>query len=220
MDRIAHEISPDGPSPAQVLAKQADNALKTRRQPDGSGRIWMDATPEVYAKFKNFILHQSNFNGKAPVISPQLAELLSTDTTPDLDSAVPVDNPAEIVGEDSDGHPVSAGYMALVDSMTHGQKLGALLIGMLNTILSMDPAEIGIKKSHGASAQLVVVQDIQTAYKTLGYQPLPPDAQRPPGPDGVSSPVGTPTKPMPPPCVHGTIQQCILVNGRSEKPAV
>ncbi|MDN6637521.1 MAG: HNH endonuclease [Yaniella sp.] len=189
MDRIAHEISPDGPSPAQVLAKQADNALKTRGQPDGSGRIWMDATPEVYAKFKNFILHQSNFNGKASVISPELAELLNTDTTPDLNSAVPVDNPAEIVGEDSDGRPVSAGYMALVDSMTHGQKLGAILIGMLNTILSMDPAEIGIKKSHGASAQLVVVQDIETAYKTLGYQPLPPDAQRPPGPDGVSPPV-------------------------------
>lgn len=189
MDRIAHEISPDGPSPAQVLAKQADNALKTRGQPDGSGRIWMDATPEVYAKFKNFILHQSNFNGKAPVISPELAELLNTDTTPDLDRAVPVENPEEVVGEDSEGNPVTAGYMALVDPMTHGQKLGAILIGMLNTILSMDPAEIGIKKSHGASAQLVVVQDIETAYKTLGYPPLPPDAQRPSGADGVLPPV-------------------------------
>src|SRR5699024_11768519 len=33
-------------------------------------------------------------------------------------------------------------------------------------------------------------------------------------------PADTPTKPMPSPCVHGTIRQCILVNGRSEKPAV
>ena len=189
MDRIAHEISPDGPSPAQLLSKQADNALKTRGRPDGSGRIWMDATPEVYAKFKNFILHQSNFNGKAPVISPELAELLNSDTTPDLNRTVPVEDPEKTVGEDSDGQPVSAGYMALIDSMTHGQKLGAILVGMLNTILSMDPAEIGVKKCHGASAQLVVVQDIQTAYKTLGYQPLPTQAQRPPGPEGLSPPV-------------------------------
>lgn len=189
MDRIAHEISPDGPSPAQLLAKKADNALKTRGQPDGSGRIWMDATPEVYAKFKNFILHQSNFNGKAPVIPPELAELLNSDIAPDLDRDVPVEDPKETVAEDSEGQPVSAGYMALIDSMTHGQKLGAIFIGMLNTILSMEPAEIGVKKCHGASAQLVVVQDIQTAYKTLGYPPLPPDAQRPPGPDGLLPPI-------------------------------
>lgn len=189
LDRIANEISPDGPSPAEVLAKQADNALRTRGQPDGSGRIWMDATPEVYAKFKNFILHQSNFKGQTPVISPELAELFNTDTTPDLDRTVPVEDPAEIVGEDSEGHPVTAGYMQLIDPMTHGQKLGAMLVGMLNTILSMDPRELGVKKAHGTSAQLVVVQDIETAHKTLGYPPLPPDAQRPQGPDGIHKPI-------------------------------
>lgn len=189
MDRIAHELNPDGPSPAQALAKTADNALRTRRNADGSGRIWMDATPAVFAKFNTFVLHQSNFKGQAPNLDPKIADLLNADTTPDLDQAVPVEDPDAIVGEDAEGNPITAGYMALLDGMTQGQKLGAMLIGVFNTLLSMDPAETGIKKAHGAAAQLVIVQDLQTAYKTLGHPDLPPDAQRPPGADGILPPI-------------------------------
>src|SRR5699024_2306537 len=76
MDRIAHELNPDGPSPAMALTKPADNALRTRRNADGSGRIWMEASPAVFAKMTNFILHQSNFNGQAPKLDPEVAELL------------------------------------------------------------------------------------------------------------------------------------------------
>lgn len=188
MDRIAYELNPDGPSPSQALAKQADNALKTRRNADGGGRIWMDTTPAVFSKFTNLILHQSNFRGQTPNIDPDLAEILTADTSPDLDRAVPVENPDAVVGEDDEGNPVTAGYVALIDNMTQGQKLGAIVIGMLNTILSMEPTEIGLKKAHGASAQLVVVQDIETAYKTLSYPDLPDAAKRPRGPDGILPP--------------------------------
>src|SRR5699024_11059686 len=43
-NRIAHAICPDGPPVAEALRKQADNALHTKSEPDGSGRIWMPAT--------------------------------------------------------------------------------------------------------------------------------------------------------------------------------
>src|SRR5699024_11988831 len=76
-----------------------------------------------------------------------------------------------------------------IDPLSSGQKIAAMLIGMFRTILRMDPAEIGVKKSHGASAQLVIVQDVQTAYRALGVPPLPPDVQRPPGPAGMTPPV-------------------------------
>ena len=182
MDRIAYEISPDGPSPAQALAIQADNALRTRRNADGSGRIWMDTTPEVFAKFNNLLLHQANFNGSTPDICPEIAELLAVDGTVDLNSDVPVEDPAKVVGQDDQGQPITAGHLALIDRMTRGQRLGAIVVGMLNTLLSMDPAEINMKKAHGASAQLVIVQDIETAYATLNYPDLPEHAQRPSGP--------------------------------------
>src|SRR5699024_5276738 len=54
MDRVAYEMNADGPSPSEALRKQPDNAIKTKDFPTGGGRIWMDATPAVYATFKNF----------------------------------------------------------------------------------------------------------------------------------------------------------------------
>lgn len=200
MDRIAHELDSDGPSPALTLTKQADNALRTRKNADGSGRIWMDATPAVFAKMTNFILHQSNFEGQIPDIDPAVAELLGAEANPDLGLTTPVEDPDEVVAENADGTPVTAGQMVMIEHLTQGQKIGAILIGMFNTLLSMDPTEIGIKKAHGASAQLVVVQDIETAHRTLGYPPLPPEAQRPPGPDGIlPSMINRPTASAGPP---------------------
>src|SRR5699024_10044476 len=126
--------------------------------------------------------------GQAPKLDPEVAELLHVEATPDLDQAVPVEDPDAVVGEDAEGNPITAGYLALVDGMTHGQKIWALLIGIFNTVLSMDPTELGIKKAHGASAQLVIVQDIETAYRTSGHPDLPPEVQRPPVAEGILPP--------------------------------
>src|SRR5699024_5497 len=56
-------------------------------------------------------------------------------------------------------------------------------------LLRMDPKDIGIKKSHGASAQLIIVQYIQTAHLTPVASPMPSVAQGPPGPAGILAPV-------------------------------
>ena len=196
MERIAYEIDIDGPSPSQVLRKQADNAIKSKDCGDGSGVISMHATPSVFAAFKTLIAHQRNWDGKAPFIPEDIAAFLHVE--PDAPAADNNANdantndeaefdPEEIVGEDDYGNPVTAGYMKQIDAMTEGQKFGAYLIGALRMLFSMDPAEAAIKRAHGAHAQLVIVQDIETAHKMLGL-PLPDEAKRPPGPDGIRPP--------------------------------
>lgn len=42
------------------------------------------------------------------------------------------------------------------------------------------------KRAHGSPAKLVLVQDIQTAYVTLGLPALPEAVRRPVGPDGIT----------------------------------
>ena len=279
VDRIAHAMNADGPSPSQTLRKQPDNAIKTRDNADGSGHISMHATPDLYAKFKNFKLHMLNHHGTPPDIPEGIAALFPTQNKSDTaehdavvedgtgadtpaDSSTPevaavdstsggaeakhdntlvgvptaqsVDNPNAsldgtvmdgqqdaaalsflhdhespfphpdtIVAEDSDGNPVTAQRVNSIDQMSQGQKLGAMLIGMFNTLLTMDPTEVGIKKSHGSSAQLVLVQDIQTAHHTLGLPELPPAVRRPPGVEGILPPVITapnPDRSSPPDC--------------------
>ncbi|GAA2026966.1 hypothetical protein GCM10009720_03310 [Yaniella flava] len=311
VDRIAHAMNADGPSPSKTLRKQPDNAIKTRDHADGSGHISMHATPDLYAQFKNFKLHMLNHHGTPPDIpdgiaalfptghpgeptddvadnpaDPSTSEVAAVDHDEDADNAQPedaaepakdanasdttsidrdeqqttaADNPADstleattdsdpgdapadcaplwetgtashdgnpihqpdmaplgltpdevpfphpdaIVAEDSDGNPVTAQRVKSIDQMSNGQKLGAMLIGMFNTLLTMDPTEAGIKKSHGSSAQLVLVQDIQTAHHTLGLPELPAAAQRPPGIEGILPPVITapnPDRSSPPDC--------------------
>lgn len=220
MDRIAYEMDPDGPSPSQALRKQADNALKTKDCGDGSGVISMHATPEVYAAFKTLKTHQHNWDGKTPFIPEDIAAFLHVDPDPTglddaSDSPQPADqkeqnsdfDPDKVVGEDAHGNPVTAGYMQWIDAMTEDQKFGAYFIGALRMLLSMDPTEAAIKRAHGAHAQLVMVQDIQTAHKMLGLPPLPPEVRRPVGPDGIVPPViyrPAPTEADNPECLEGS----------------
>lgn len=97
-------------------------------------------------------------------------------------------DPALVVAETADGTPVSAKEMDLVEHLSTGQKMGSILLSQLLAMLSMDPTVLGGKKAHGISAQLMVVQDIETAYHTLGYEPIPKAARRPSGPAGYLPP--------------------------------
>lgn len=219
LERIAYEIDPDGPSPSQALRKQADNAVKCKQSGDGSGIISMHATPAVFASFKTLMTHQRNWDGKAPFIPEDIAAFLhveadpteSDDDQPEIDQETAQDqhefDPDEIAGEDDYGNPVTAGYMRQIDAMTEGQKFGAYLIGALRALLSMDPKEAAIKRAHGTHAQVVMVQDIETAHKMLGLPPLPPEVQRPQGPDGILPPViqrSDPIDPNTPKCLEGS----------------
>lgn len=216
MDQLAHAINADGPSPSQSLRKPPDNAIKTKSLPGGGGRIWMDATPELFHQFKNFSLHMLKASGGEVFIPQDLINLIrpanETNGPPpsdedggplpeNLDDLPNFDDPDRVMGEDDQGNPYTAQELDEIDPLTSGQKIGALLIGMFRTLLRMDPAEVGIKRSHGASAQLVIVQDVQTAYQTLGVPPLPPDAQRPTGIEGFVPPLirhpNTPGRPEP-----------------------
>ncbi|MGO1941357.1 MAG: HNH endonuclease signature motif containing protein [Yaniella sp.] len=232
MDQIAHELNADGPSPSQALRKPPDNAIKTKSFPEGGGRISINATPEVYDQFKNFVLHMLKADNTPPDIPQDIRNLIhptdgnehddrnaaaqddsvqpceetkdesagqsesssddrfpSVDEVPDNIDDLRLDDAGLAVGEDAQGNTYTANNLQDIDPLSSGQKIAAMLIGMFRTILRMDPAEIGVKKSHGASAQLVIVQDVQTAYRALGVPPLPPDVQRPPGPAGMTPPV-------------------------------
>ncbi|GAA4113491.1 HNH endonuclease signature motif containing protein [Enteractinococcus coprophilus] len=229
-NRIAHHIDPDGPPIVDTLRKQPDNALKTQDYSDGSGRISMHATPEVYAEFKNFAVNQLNQNGAPVKLDDALAEFLSveddepndpdtpaddhTDASPEEDgrtastsrdgdsheklldeepqspeSSATLDDltidrdPDALVAEDDEGKPVTQQEVDLLESLTPGQILGTLIIGIFKTVLSMDPDELRLKKSHGAASTLTVIQDIETAYKTLDIGALPEAVRRPRSPD-------------------------------------
>lgn len=205
--KVAHWVCADGPQPSKVLAKQANNELRTRQHSDGSATISMHATPDLHAAFKNFCLYQLNFNGTPVKISEDLLNLLTSlhktstaqhadeDTDPNEptlgDVLGPFDtwdtspDPDSIVAEDASGNPVEAREINGLDRLTTGQRIAAILIGMFKTISTMDPDEIGAKKAHGAAAQVMIVQDIETAYHTLGIDKIPEAARRPDGPDGL-----------------------------------
>ena len=260
LNHIAHWVCPDGPSPAQAMAKQADNELRMREHADGSATYSMHATTEASAVFKNFMLHQLNFNGSPVKIPEKVFSLLNTfktardaqdtpsrpensqaqtgendqptdgrpksdtatvhkdspepyieernpqdetkcatgragatysageilgpidtwDTTPDLD---------DVIAEDSNGEPVSAREIDHLDHMTTGQRLGTILVSLFYNMVSLDPGLLGAKKAHGASAQLMIVQDIETAYQTLGLEQIPDAARRPRGSPGLQTSV-------------------------------
>jgi hypothetical protein len=238
---IAHWICPDGPSPSQAMAKEADNELRMREHADGSATYSMHASADASIAFKNFMLHQLNFNGTPVRISDKVFNLLRTfkkgantntssgDTAassvqsktsrragtasdeesaecgarsagsqesqsdPDVTSQEqrgqkeysageilgPLDtwdttpDPYRDVAEDIAGQPISAKEIDLLDHMTTGQRMGAILISLISNMMALDPEILGAKKAHGASAQLMIVQDIETAYHTLGLDKIP-----------------------------------------------
>ena len=232
-NKIAHHIDQDGPPLTDTLRRKPDNAIKTQDYSDGSGRISMHATPDVYAEFKNFAINQLNKNGAPIQLDDALAEFLTVpedsalhddaqpadqgekacqsdelhakttnqaddsgklfdEETPVPQSSVTLDDltfdrdPDANVAEDPQGKPTTQQQLDQLESLKPGQILGTLIIGIFKTILSMDPDELRLKKSHGAAATLTIIQDIQTAYQTLGLGALPPGVRRPRGPDGIT----------------------------------
>ncbi|HEY4577519.1 MAG TPA: HNH endonuclease signature motif containing protein, partial [Yaniella sp.] len=210
---IAHALDPDGPPVADAIRKQADNALRTRRYADGSGRATMHMTPALFALFQNWSLHQLNANGTAVELDPEVINLLNTSTEDEHEQHTtghhhqddPADQPTtadtfndlndlhttphpDARAEDDEGNTISADQAAGIDELTTGQRLAAIVLGMFHNILTMDPAELGAKSAHGTSAQLMIIQDIQTAYETLGVGALPEAVRRPPGPAGILPP--------------------------------
>ncbi|GAA4110943.1 HNH endonuclease signature motif containing protein [Enteractinococcus coprophilus] len=121
--------------------------------------------------------------------SAWLGPMTTWDTSPD---------PTRVVAETSEGTPLTGRDMNLIDELTTGQKMGGILLSHMLTLLSMDPTKLGGKKAHGISAQLIVVQDIETAYHTLGLGSIPKAARRPSGPEGYRPPVIKRPNPDPP----------------------
>lgn len=93
--------------------------------------------------------------------------------------------PDDVIAEDANGHAWSAQDVDLLDHLSPGQRLGAILLGALYGVMSMDPKEAAAKRAHGSPAKLVIVQDIQTAHHTLGFPNLPEAVRRPPGAEGI-----------------------------------
>ncbi len=243
-DKIAHALDADGPPIAHTLRKQADNVIRDQAYADGSGKIWLHATPDVFAQYKHFVVNQLNKNGAPITPDEQLTEWLyspaeeqsdkpeakstaqPTDpqsgsnncnskpnedthatrnpedpvedaglfddfeadhplTTATLDDLRIDHDPDAVVAEDAQGKPVSQETLDDIETLTPGQLLSTILIGAMKAIFSMAPDQLQIKRSHGADATLVIVQDIETAYQTLGIGAIPEDARRPKGPDGI-----------------------------------
>ncbi len=263
IEEIAHWISPDGPSPAQAFAKEADNALRCREQADGSSVFSMHASPAVSARFKNWMLQQLDFHGTPARISDdalKLLDLLNYSPNPgarehgasDIDPQEPASStqqrsdasseatphdentaaeehsatvsledlgpmtswdtsldPTLVVAEAEDGTPLTVQELNHIETLTTGQRMGSILLSHLLTMLSLDPIDLGGKKAHGISAQLMIVQDIETAYHALGFGSIPEPARRPSGPDGYLPPVikrPNPQTPGEPDCLDNPCQ--------------
>ena len=132
--------------------------------------------------------------------SAWLGSMTTWDTSPD---------PTQVVAESADGTLLTSRDMNLIEKLTTGQKMGSILLSHMLALLSMDPTEFGGKKAHGISAQLMVVQDIETAYHTLGLGSIPEAARRPAGPDGYLPPVikrPNPDDPNEPECLDNPYQ--------------
>ncbi|NWN87630.1 MAG: HNH endonuclease [Micrococcaceae bacterium] len=182
--------TPGVPRTPEALPVEADTAVNGNCGIATLEPITDSDTADVHTDPESF--------GKTGTDSQESLPTRLEDTAPlglTPDSEPPLPNPDAIVAEDEHGNPITAQRVNAIDQMSNGQKLGAMLIGMFNTLLTMDPTEVGIKKSHGSSAQLVLVQDIQTAHHTLGLPELPTAAQRPPGVDGILPPVITAPNP-------------------------
>jgi len=98
-------------------------------------------------------------------------------------------DPEATVAEDSEGHPITQEQMDHLERLSPGQRLGAIFVGIFHAMRKLPPGELAIKRAHGAASMIHIIQDIQTAYHTLGVGALPEKARRPRGPDGIIPPV-------------------------------
>src|SRR5699024_5811151 len=92
--------------------------------------------------------------------------------------------PEVVVAEDEHGNTYTRKQIDWIGSLTRAQRAGAVLLGALSSVMSMHPDEAAAKRAHGSPAKLVIVQDIQTAYETLGLPALPEARRRRTSRDG------------------------------------
>jgi len=102
---------------------------------------------------------------------------------PPLDD--PVD-PETVTTKDADDGTGTKQQLYWIDKLSRPQRAGAVLLGALYAVMSMDPEEAAAKRAHGSAAKLVIVQDIETAHTTLGLPRIPEAVRRPRGPDGLA----------------------------------
>lgn len=230
VEMIAHHIDPDGPPPSEVLRKKPDNALRIKSHRDGSTTASMHMEPAWGAFLKEFLDTNLNYKGDIPLLPDNIDNLYkaaanahaahdgnsnSNDATPDGEQppAEPRDEtpepalPSDIVAEDAEGNTYTAQEINTMDKLSRAERAGAILLGALYSVMSMPPHEANAKTAHGSPAKLVIVQDIQTAYETLGLPALPEAVRRPRGPDGFIPPVirrPNPDKPNAPNAIEHT----------------
>lgn len=203
METIAYHIDEDGPPPSEVLVKQPDNALHVRKHEDGSATASMHMDPGWAAYLDNFLTHNLNFKGDAPLIPEpvvkiyeETADKTQQDEPSDKNDAANHDDkqnepqteqipPEGPMAEDPQGNRYMAYQLGVMGRLSIPQRAGAVLLGCLHTVLSMPAKEALAKGSHGTPTRLVIVQDIQTAHITLGFPALPEAVRRPDGPEGA-----------------------------------
>lgn len=209
LEKIAHHIDSDGPPPSEVLRKKPDNALRIRSHDDGSATASMHMDPAWGAFLREFLNTNLNFKGNTPLLPDNIDNLYkaaadakagqagqeaSHTDAPDEEqpseqpSAEPQQHPTEldeVVAEDAEGNTYTTEEINTMDRLSRAERAGAILLGALYSVMSMSPQEATAKTAHGSPAKLVIVQDIQTAYSTLGLPALPEAVRRPDGPDGI-----------------------------------
>src|SRR5699024_7309290 len=75
--------------------------------------------------------------------------------------------------QDTDDGTDTMQQLDWIDRLSRPQRAGAVLLGALYAVMSMDPEEAAAKRAHGSAARLVIVQDIETAHTTLGLPRIP-----------------------------------------------
>ena len=205
-ERIAYHIDADGPSPSQALKKQPDNALHLRSHDDGTATVSMHMDPVWAAVCQEFLNTNLNYKGNKPLLPENIENLYKA--MADAKAAQQQDPAAQdrqtnvtseaneeseekpddgtFVAEDAEGNTYTTQQADWIDVLTRAQRAGAVVLGALWAVMSMDPDEAAAKRAHGSPAKLVIVQDIQTAYVTLGLPALPEAVRRPTGPDGIT----------------------------------
>src|SRR5699024_8894756 len=202
--RIAYHIDADGPSPSQALKKQPDNALHLRSHDDGTATVSMHMDPVWAAVCQEFLNTNLNYKGNKPLLPENIENLYKAmadakaaqqqdpaaqDRQTNVTSAANAESEEKpddgtFVAGDAEGNTYTREQSDWIDVLTGAQRAGAVVLGALWAVMSMDPDEAAAKLAYGSPAKLVIVQDIQTAYVTLGLPALPEAVRRPTGPDG------------------------------------
>src|SRR5699024_10373905 len=90
------------------------------------------------------------------------------------------------VAEDAEGNTYTTQQADWIDVLTRAQRAGAVVLGALWAVMSMDSDEAAAKRAPGSSAKLVCVQDRQTPYVTLELPGFPEAVRRPRGPGDLT----------------------------------